>query len=65
MDLIKFTSDVSITLNSVFKQAAIGNMNATLTGGGNSDICIVFRSWHSTKKARKNDFHFFLSKNTI
>jgi hypothetical protein len=37
MDLIRFTSDVNITSNSVFNQAAIGNMNATLTGADNAD----------------------------
>jgi hypothetical protein len=65
MDLITVTSDVNITSNSVFNQTAISSMNETLNGADNADICILFRSWHNTKVAQKNNFYFFLSKNTI
>jgi hypothetical protein len=65
MDLIRFTSDDNITSNSVFNQAPIDNMNETLTGARNADICIGFRSWHSTEVAQKNNFYFFLTKNTL
>ena len=56
MDLIKFTIDVTITSNSVFNQAAVGNMNAILTGAGHADIYrVIHKSLRDFRTQLRNN----------